>query len=129
MIEHTLHIGERVWDNHNCRWGYIALVGAFASDFVVDEESRKYPVLLVDTPPSDKKWHSEWETAAEDCTKLLQIDTFGAKSSATNTERTSSMRNTTLITSAQKETKTAGSSKLAIRVEGLDRPFIRKKTS
>ena len=67
MIEHTLHIGERVWDSHNCRWGYISLVGPFASDFVVDEESRKYPVLLVDTPPTDKKWHSEWETAAEDC--------------------------------------------------------------
>lgn len=33
MIEHTSHIGERVWDSHNCRWGYIALVGPFASDF------------------------------------------------------------------------------------------------
>ena len=79
MIEHTLHIGERVWDSHNCRWGYIALVGAFASDFVVDEESRKYPVLLVDTPPTDKKWHSEWETAAEDCYQVAPDRYFWGK--------------------------------------------------
>ena len=26
MIEHTLHIGECVWDDVTERWGYIALI-------------------------------------------------------------------------------------------------------
>ena len=69
MIEHTLHIGECVWDDVTERWGYIALIANKNEDCIINEETRDAIVLLTDSLNIDGRY-SEWETEAEDCYQI-----------------------------------------------------------
>ena len=75
MITHTLHIGERVFDNNDGRWGYVALIANQKKDCKINDEMEDAVVLLVDEP-LDKKHNSEWETFAENCYQVSGKGTF-----------------------------------------------------
>lgn len=75
MITHTLHIGERVFDDYNRRWGYIALIGNQKEDCEINEDEGDTIVLLVDEP-LDKAHNSECETLAENCYQISDKGTF-----------------------------------------------------
>ena len=75
MITHTLHIGEKVFDDHNKNWGYIALINNKKEDCEINDEMEDAVVLLVDEP-LDKKHHSEWEAFAENCYQISDKGTF-----------------------------------------------------
>lgn len=75
MITHTLHIGERVFDNNDGRWGYVALIANQKEDCKINDEMEDAVVLLVDEP-LDKKHNSEWETFAENCYQVSGKGTF-----------------------------------------------------
>ena len=76
MITHTLHIGERVFDDYDRRWGYVALIGNQKEDCKINDEMEDAVVLLVDEPLDKEYWNSEWETFAENCYQVSDKGTF-----------------------------------------------------
>lgn len=74
MATRQFNIGAKVYDFVNNRWGYLALISGKAESAVLDEDDMERIILLTDC--KGEKWHSEWETFAEDVLVAEEDKTF-----------------------------------------------------
>lgn len=72
-MKRKFKIGERVWDDCDSRWGYIALIQGKDADAELDEDDA---ILTLDDEPDFASSHSEWETTAGFCYQIAECKTF-----------------------------------------------------
>lgn len=62
----TLHIGEKVYDDFNAKWGYIEVIGGQDKDTEINfEEDSEVVITLMDEPKFEDSY-SHWEVFARD---------------------------------------------------------------
>ena len=79
MITYTFHIGEKVYDDHNKKWGYIEAISGQDKDTQIDFKDDSEVIITLMDKPIFNKSHSHWEVFAEDIYPIVNEKRYKGK--------------------------------------------------